>query len=144
MATEPDTDERKDLVRRLYERLYEDAEFDAIGEFYAPDAVRHGGLRGDLEGRAAIQGYLEATLSGLSDLTVTGHHCLCEGDVVVYDFDMTGTHSGELMGVPATGNRVETSNAVVFRIEDGLVVDEWPRSDMLGLLTDIGAVELPF
>jgi steroid delta-isomerase-like uncharacterized protein len=144
MATELDTDEQKALVRRLYERLYENADFDAIGEFYAPDAVRHGGLRGDLEGREAIRGYLEATLSGLSDLEVTEHRCVAEDDVVVYDFDMTGTHDGELMGIPATGNRVETTNAAIFRIEDGLVAEEWPRSDVLGLLVGIGAVEAPF
>ena len=144
MTTELDTDGRKRLVRELYEELYENGNFDAGGEFDAPDAVRHSGFRGDLTGRDAIRGYLETVLGGLSDRTVTEHHCVAEDDLVVYDFDMTGTHDGELMGIPATGNRVETTNAVVFRIEDGLVAEEWPRSDVLGLLEGIGAVEAPF
>lgn len=57
---------------------------------------------------------------------------------------MAATHSGELLDVPATGNRFELTNAVLFRIEDGQVVDEWPRTDMLGLMEGIGVVDLPF
>jgi predicted ester cyclase len=56
---------------------------------------------------------------------------------------MTATHSGPVMDVPATGNHLELTNTVWFRIEDGRVVDEWPRTDILGLLEGIGIVDLP-
>jgi len=136
------TSERVELVRDLYRTLYEEKRFDAVPEYYAPGAVRHGSLQGPLEGREAIQGYLQAALGGLSDIEITELHCL-EDDLVVYDFEMTATHTGEMLGVPATGNQVEMTNAVLFDVEDGLVVDEWPRTDMLGLMTGIGAIELP-
>jgi predicted ester cyclase len=64
--------------------------------------------------------------------------------MVVFDFEMTATHSGPLLGVPATGNRVEMTNAALFRIADGRIVEEWPRTDMLALMEGIGVVELPF
>jgi predicted ester cyclase len=57
---------------------------------------------------------------------------------------MTETHSGEILDVPTTGNRFEITNAALFRIDDGAIVDEWPRTDMSGLLEGIGAVEPPF
>lgn len=136
--------ERKDTVRDLYRTLYEEKSFDAVSEFYASNAVRHGGLQGSLEGRSALQSYLQASLGGLSDIEVTELHCLVEDDLVAYDFEMAATHSGEVLGVPATGNRFEITNAALFRIEDGQVVDEWPRTDMLGLLEAIDVVELPF
>lgn len=139
-----DTSKRKELVRELYQTIYEGEAFDAVPEYYASDAVRHGGLQGSLEGREAIQGYLRASLGGLSDIEVTELHCLAEDDVVAFDFEMAATHSGELLEVPATGNRFEITNAALFRVEDGQVIDEWPRTDMLGLLRGIGLVDLPF
>lgn len=69
---------------------------------------------------------------------------LAEDDQIAYDFEMTATHSGEMMSVPATGNHIELINTVWFRFEDGKVADEWPRTDLLGLLTNIGIVDLPF
>jgi len=141
--SEHDTSGNKELVRELYRTVYEGGAFDAVPEFYAPDAVRHGGLQGTLEGREAIQGYLQTSLGGLSDIEVTELHCLAEDDLVAYDFEMAATHSGELLGVPATGNRFELANAALFRVEDGSIVDEWPRTDMLGLVRGIGLVDLP-
>jgi hypothetical protein len=63
--------DQKNLVRDMYRTVYENGKFDAVQEFYATDAVRHGGLQGTLEGREALVGYLEASLGGLSDIEVT-------------------------------------------------------------------------
>lgn len=138
------TGENKELVRELYRTLYEEKAFDAVSEFYAGDAVRHGGLQGKLEGRDALEGYLGAALGGLSDIEIAELHCLAEDDLVAFDFEMAATHSGEMLGIPASGNRFEITNAALFRIDDGQVHDEWPRTDMLGLMQGIGAVDLPF
>lgn len=136
--------EKRDAVRDLYRTLYEEKSFDAVPEFYAPGAVRHGGLQGTIEGREGLQAYLQGAIGGLSDIEVTELRWLAEDDKIAYDFDMTANHSGELLNVPATGNQIELTNTVWFRFEDGKVVDEWPRTDLLGLLTGIGIVDLPF
>lgn len=135
---------QKERIRELYQKLYEEQSFDAVPEFYAPEAIRHGGLQGSIEGREALQAYLQAALGGFSEIEITELHCLAEDDIVAYDFEMAVTHSGEMLGIPATGNRFEITNAALFRINDGYVVDEWPRTDMLGLMEGIGAVDLPF
>lgn len=142
--TDHDTTADTDRVRDLFRTLYEEQAFDAVPEYYAPDAVRHGGFQGELTGVEELQGYLQAALGGLSDIDITERRCLTSEDVVVFDFDMAATHTGELLGVPATGNRFTITNAVLFRLVDGKVVDEWPRTDRLGLLQGIGFVELPF
>lgn len=136
--------ERRDTVRDLYRTLYEEKSFDAVSEFYAADAVRHGGLQGAIEGRAGLKAYLQESLGGLSEIEVTELRWLAGDELLAYDFEMTATHSDVMLGVPATGNHIELTNTVWFRFEDGLVADEWPRTDLLGLLTGIGIVELPF
>ena len=142
--SERNPSKKDEFVRDLYETLYEEKSFEAVPEFYAPEAVRHGGLRGAVEGPDAMQEYLHAALGGLSDIEVTELRWLADDNVIAYDFEMAATHSGEMMGVPPTGNQIEMENTVWFRFEDGLVTDEWPRTDMLGLLTGVGVVELPF
>lgn len=142
--SELNASQQRDVVRDLYRTLYEEKSFDAVPEFYAPGAVRHGGLQGTIEGHEGLQAYLQGALGGLSDIEVTELRWLAEDDTIAYDFDMTAIHSGELMDVPPTDNHIELTNTVWFRFEDGQVVDEWPRTDLLGLLTGIGVVDLPF
>lgn len=136
--------DQKEHVREMYRTVYEQQDFEAVPDFYAPGAVRHGGLQGSLEGREALVGYFQAALGGFSDIEVTERHCVAEDDIVVFDFDMTATHTGEMLGIPPTENRFEITNAALFRVADGQIHDEWPRTDMLGLMEGIGAVELPF
>ncbi|MDT3437147.1 ester cyclase [Haloarcula sp. 1CSR25-25] len=38
------------------------------------------------------------------------------------------------MGVPTTGNRVETTDIVIFRLDDGQIVEERTMDDIFGLL----------
>ena len=45
---------------------------------------------------------------------------------------------GDGMGVPATGNRVETTGIVIFRLDDGQIVEERTMDDIFGLLQQIG------
>ena len=49
---------------------------------------------------------------------------LASGDKVVARVRATGTHEGELMGMPATGRSVDTQLTDVMRFdEDGLVAE---------------------
>jgi len=52
----------------------------------------------------------------------------------------TSTHTGELMGVPATGNAILVTGITASHIVDGKVVEEWNEWHLLGLLQQIGAV----
>lgn len=42
---------------------------------------------------------------------------------------MTGTHHGELMGIPATGKTVELGGTDIIRVQDGKIAEHWePRT----------------
>ena len=65
---------------------------------------------------------------------------MAAADKVVARWTSFGTHSGEFMGVPATGRFLTTSGITIFRLEDGKIVEEWSESDMLGMLQQVGAI----
>jgi predicted ester cyclase len=56
---------------------------------------------------------------------------------------LTGTHTGELMGMPATGKKLTVPGMVLSRLQDGMIVEEWEILDMLGMFQQLGVVTLP-
>jgi steroid delta-isomerase-like uncharacterized protein len=79
-------------------------------------------------------------LGAFPDAEVTIEDQLAEGDKVVTRWTGRGTHQGELMGVPPSGNRVEVPGITISRIEGGKIVEEWENYDALGMMQAIGAV----
>jgi len=53
---------------------------------------------------------------------------------------MKGTHSGECMGVPATGKQVNVSAIDIFRFADGKLVEHWGVTDAMALMQQFGAI----
>ena len=45
-----------------------------------------------------------------------------------------GTHSGEFLGIPATGRSITYVSHEFYRIAGGLIAEEWICSDMATLL----------
>jgi predicted ester cyclase len=51
---------------------------------------------------------------------------------------MSGTHTGDFYGIPATGKRVEFTGMYIARIADGKIVEHWAEEDAYGLLLQLG------
>lgn len=56
---------------------------------------------------------------------------------------LVGTHTGDLMGIPATGKPLTVHGMVLSRLEHGKIVEEWEILDMLGTFQQLGIVSLP-
>jgi predicted ester cyclase len=64
-----------------------------------------------------------------------------EGDRVFTRVRLTGTNTGEFMGKPATGKRVDIRWVMnVVRVQDGKVVEEWELFDNLDLMKQLGHI----
>lgn len=51
---------------------------------------------------------------------------------------MTGTHSGNLMGIPPTGKAVSILWMDMHRIQGGQIVESWHIEDIAGMLQQLG------
>ena len=56
----------------------------------------------------------------------------------------TGTHEGELLGLDATGERIDIGGTFFFALDDGQITRQWNRTDDLRLLQQIGVVPEAF
>src|SRR4030095_11501440 len=63
---------------------------------------------------------------------------IAEGDQVGMLFRFTGTHRGNLFGIPPTGKKVDVHEIAILRIADGKMVEGWFMADEAGLLSQAG------
>jgi steroid delta-isomerase-like uncharacterized protein len=76
--------------------------------------------------------------NGFPDMSFIMEEIFAAGDRVTFRFIQRGTHTGDFMGIPATGNTFESSGILISRIEDGKVVEQWEEFDMLGMMMQLG------
>ena len=66
-----------------------------------------------------------------------------EGNTFTTPLTFTGTHKGDLMGIPARGKSVEIRGINVHQIADGKIIGGETIIDMMGLMQQIGAALSP-
>lgn len=86
---------------------------------------------------------LPAFRAALSDVAITLGEVVSSGEMIAYRMSLTAKHSGDFMGIPATGRQVTMSETHIERIRDGKIVSHSGDIDMLGLLQQIGAIPAP-
>ena len=128
--------ENAEAVRACFENASQ-GNFDALDDIVTGDYVLHPGEARGADGlKDMVQGYRNA----LSGLRVTIDQQFADGDFVATRFTITGTHDGNLMGAPPSGNDVAFTGIAISRCEGGRIAEEWEITDTVGLLGQIGAL----
>jgi len=138
-------EENKAVVRRYFEEAWNKQNLDVVDEIIAPDLLDHEVDGSEQKsGPEDVKSYLAGYyLKALPDVDITVEFQIAEGDMVLTYVTVRGTHQGELLGVPATGNPIEVTGMSVDRIERGKIVEAWVSWDQLGLLKQLGANPKP-
>ena len=65
------------------------------------------------------------------------------GDLVAYRATLSGTHEGELLGMPPTGRSFAVQHMHMLRMRDGRACEHWAVRDDLGMLQQLGIIPAP-
>ena len=133
----------KALVKRFIEEVFNKGNLKVVDEFCAPNVVDHSIPPGFPAGRAGIKQLVTMHRTAFPDLRVTIEDMLSEGDSVVARWSSTGTHRGELMGIPATGKVVAVTGIGIDRISGDKMVEHWESFDELSMMRQLGVVPPP-
>ena len=68
---------------------------------------------------------------------------IAEGDKVVVRSTWSGTHKGELMGIPPTDKSVSFGVIDIIRIAGGKFVEHWGQTDEMGMMQQLGVIPAP-
>ena len=140
------TAELKEYERRFIDEAWNAGEYEIIEETVGEDYVGHwfDPEEGDVD-RDGLEAFIRNAREGFSDFHMDVEFMIAEDDTVVVIFTVSGTHDGEFMGIPPTGESGTTPGIFVHRFdEDGMVVEAWAVWDALGLLQQVGVVPESF
>jgi steroid delta-isomerase-like uncharacterized protein len=131
------------ILQRLYDALNRH-DLASFCELLADDYVDHGDP-GGTTGRAAMQQHLAAFLSAFPDLHTSLDQVIvdADGQMVGSRTTTTGTHEGELMGIPPTGRQIRVPGVDMARLTGGLIAERWGGLDTFSLLQQLGVVGAP-
>jgi len=133
---------REEIVA-LFERreaAWRERDAVALAADHAPHGVVISPTGGVLEGRKDIERIYRVWFTAFADFVFGTEDLIIEGDRVALLGRVTGKHSGEFFGMPATGRRIDIACGCFFRFEDGLIVHELRVLDFTGLLVQVGVL----
>jgi len=140
-----DTQETNEaLIRRWIEVLWNQKDPAIIDELLTDKTLAHGmGPNGTtLVGKQSFQRAFELLSGAFPDLQITIDQLITSGDWVASHMTCTGTHNGDQLGIPASGQKVTFFASAMARIEDGKIVEGRNVIDLLSALQQIRKSDL--
>ena len=137
------TESNKNLIRDWMSEVLTGHNIDAIDKYFAPGCVHHDLEMGDSQGIDAEKRLTSTFVTAFPDLRFTLNNVLAEGDLVAGLATITGTHRGDLMGVPPSGKHFEASIMAIFRVVDDKIVEHWSHANVMSQLGRLGILPQP-
>lgn len=138
------TEAKKVIIRRYFDELWSQGNLGVANELIASDYTVHDPgapwRQGGIEGEKQAVGLYRAAFPDLH-FTVKGE--IAEGDSVMVRWHSSGTHLGELMGLPPTGRQGNPTGMSLFRFVNGHIAEHWCNWDTLGLMQQLGLIPQP-
>jgi steroid delta-isomerase-like uncharacterized protein len=128
----------KAAVRRMFDEVINKGDVDLVDELFAPEFMTEA-PQGPLD-REGFKHYVLAWRAGFPDVNCAVDDLVEEDDRVAWRVRATGTHTGDFMGIPPTGNRVDFDSLNIAWFEDGRAQRHIVVMDTLKLMTQLGVV----
>jgi steroid delta-isomerase-like uncharacterized protein len=77
------------------------------------------------------------------DIKQTIEDAVADDEKAAVRFSATGTHTGELMGLPPTGKQINIGGMCIFHVTEGKVTEWAEVFDQMSLMQQIGAIPTP-
>ena len=133
----------RELIRRFYDEGWTQNKLGVYDELVNEDFEDHQAMPGLPPGREGFKALNVMFRSAFPDLRVDIDNVVAEEDKVGCRWRSTGTHEGELFGIPPTGNKVDVTATVFYRVENGRLAEGWIARDDVGLMRQLGVIPSP-
>ncbi len=128
----------KALVRRLFEEVYNQKNYQVADELIAEHYISHSGMDTEVFGPEGIKKSAALQHAAFPDLQTTIEDLIAEGDKVVVRGTDRGTFKGGFMNYEPTGRSFTITWIDIFRIENGKLVEAWLEIDTDKFRQEIG------
>lgn len=134
-------DQQKNQVRRFYEEFWNGRQSDVLKEIMTEDVVFRGSLGIDENGHAGVIRYADMVFSAFPDFHSNLEEMIAEDGKLAACLTFSGTHQGEVFGIPGTGRAIRYVGAAIFLFDGPLISHCWVLGDRMELLKQISQSE---
>lgn len=134
-------DSKQILVQRFFDELCNGRKLNAADELVAAGHIYHDPSSPWAgQGPEGVKQVIATYHNAFPDAHWRVHEVLTSGDTAVARWTGSGTHLGDLPGLPPTGRRVEVAGIWMFRIAGNQITESWDCWDFYGMMAQLGAV----
>jgi steroid delta-isomerase-like uncharacterized protein len=132
------------VVKRWWEELWNQGNLAVADDIVSADFTNHDPASPWVPpGLDGCKTLVTAYRTVFPDIHFAIEQQIAGGDAVVSHWRCSGTQRGELMGVAATGRRMEVDGISILRLEGGKIRHQTTIWDALGLMQQLGAIPAP-
>jgi steroid delta-isomerase-like uncharacterized protein len=135
----------RETSRRAFD-AYTTGDLSGLEDAFTADHVVHdtqNPFAAHQHGIDVLRGQVGMYRAAFPDLVMTVDAQYEDGDVVISRWTATGTQTGDLPGLPATGREARVSGVIIDRYEGERIAESWSNWDTLGMLQQLGAIPAP-
>lgn len=133
----------KAIVRSFFEEVYNKGNSDIIDDIFSDDFDSNDPTSCGVKGPEYVKQFAIRMRTAFPDIHFTVDEMIAEGDRVVVHVTFRGTHLGEYMGIPPTGNQVTVKGVELARFAGRKIVEQgWHYYQELQLLQQLGLLSL--
>jgi steroid delta-isomerase-like uncharacterized protein len=133
-------EENKGIAERVIEEVWNKGNLGTFDEVFAADLVNHNPFNTEVRTAEDYRAFISTGIAAFPELHYTIEDMIAEGDKVAFRFVFTGTHEGEMGGIPRTGKHVTMTGMTICRCEGGKIPELWANWDGLGYLQQLGLI----
>ena len=134
-------EQNKALVQRIHAEVSK-GNLEIFDEVLTPDYVRHCQAMPpelqEIRGTEVFKAFVIDFVNAVSYCKDEIEFIIADSNMVAYVTTTTGTQTGPMGGLPASGKEFMLKNIVIQRIEDGKVAETWISWDNVAMLSQLG------
>ncbi len=146
VACKNESDEREkvaqaniDSYSKTWELVINKGKVDVLDTAYAPEIVLH--TIPEIKGIAKSKAYYAFFVTGFSNRKFIVKDIFASGDKLTKYWEFKGTHTGDFMGIPATGKTIDVEGCTIARMVNGKIVEEKDFMDNMDFMKQLGLLK---
>jgi steroid delta-isomerase-like uncharacterized protein len=131
----------KALARRIIDEIFSRNNISSLEELISENVTVYDTDK-ELHGLDQLKKGIANLHGAFPDLHYTIEDMLADNDKIIIRCKGAGTHQGSFRGIPATGKKMNYTAIIIWRFDNGKMIDHWAVSDVYGMLQQLDVIEV--